>query len=236
MTQPLLLTDRPSYFPSGMHYVYDGRSKRYPRQPLLPDLSTREVLGTDVGSALGRRMIAVGPTDERIRKVIQSRNFLDDPRVTKHFHDELESREKGDRLEAAQARLAIAQKLKEGKLQDLGKMISGHQQKHPSRRIFETNTMGERPIGPRLSRDPDRFQFQDALEEELIDTGQLPAKYVTGPAMADRRGHRFDTTRPRWGEYSHVHTRPTLMLEDMPSHKRRRMHGSGESILFDDDY
>ena len=40
MTQPLLLTDRPSYFPSGMHYVYDGRSKRYPRQPVLPDLST----------------------------------------------------------------------------------------------------------------------------------------------------------------------------------------------------
>ena len=61
MTQPLLLTDRPAYFPSGMHYVYDGRSKRYPRQPVLPDLSTREVLGTDVGSALGRRMIAVGP-------------------------------------------------------------------------------------------------------------------------------------------------------------------------------
>ena len=44
-----------------MHYVYDGRSKRYPRQPVLPDLSTREVLGTDVGSALGRRMIAVDP-------------------------------------------------------------------------------------------------------------------------------------------------------------------------------
>ena len=216
MTQPLLLTDRPAYFPSGMHYVYDGRSKRYPRQPVLPDLSTREVLGTDVGSALGRRMIAVGPTDERIRKVIQSRNFLDDPRVTKHLHDELERREKGDRLEAAQARLAIAQKLKEGKLQDLGKMISEHQKQHPSRRIFQTNTLGERPIGPRLSRDPDRFRFQDALEEELIDTGQLPAKYVTGPAMADRRGHRFDTTRPRWGEYSHVHTRPTLMLEDMP--------------------
>ena len=59
MTQPLLLTDRPAYFPSGMHYVYDGRSKRYPRQPVLPDLSTREVLGTDVGSALGRRMIAM---------------------------------------------------------------------------------------------------------------------------------------------------------------------------------
>ena len=101
MTQPLLLTDRPAYFPSGMHYVYDGRSKRYPRQPVLPDLSTREVLGTDVGSALGRRMIAVGPTDERIRKVMESRNFLDDPRVTKHLHDELEKREKDDRLEAA---------------------------------------------------------------------------------------------------------------------------------------
>jgi len=95
-------------------------------------------------------MIAVGPTDERIRKVIQSRNFLDDPRVTKHLHDELERREKGDRLEAAQARLAIAQKLKEGKLQDLGKMILEHQKQHPSRRIFQTNMMGERPIGPRL--------------------------------------------------------------------------------------
>ena len=231
MTQPLLLKDRPSYFPSGMHYVYDGRSKLYPRQPILPDLSTREVLGTDVGSALGRRMIAVGPTDERIRKVMESRNFLDDPRVTKHLHDELERREKGDRLEAAQARLAIAQKLKEGKLQDLGKMISEHQKQHPSRRIFQTNTMGERPIGPRLDSDA-----RTSLEEQLVDTGQLPAKYVTGPAMADRRGHRFDTTRPRWGEYSHVHTRPTLMLEDMPSHKRRRMHGSGESFLFDDDY
>ena len=230
MTQPLLLKDRPSYFPSGMHYVYDGRSKLYPRQPILPDLSTREVLGTDVGSALGRRMIAVGPTDERIRKVMESRNFLDDPRVTKHLHDELERRERGDRLEAAQARLAIAQKLKEGKLQDLGKMISEHQKQHPSRRISQTNTLGERPIGPRLSRDPDRFRFQDALEEELIDTGQLPAKYVT------EARNRFDTTRPRWGEYSNVHTRPTLMLDDMPSHKRRRMHGSGESILFDDDY
>ena len=75
------------------------------------------------------------------------------PRVTKHLHDELERREKGDRLEAAQARLAIAQKLKEGKLQDLGKMISEHQKKHPSRRVFQTNTMGERPIGPRLESD-----------------------------------------------------------------------------------
>ena len=93
-----------------------------------------------------------------------------------------------------------------------------------------TLDVGERPIGPRLSRDPDRFRFQDALEEELIDTGQIPAKYVT------EARNRFDTTRPRWGEYSHVHTRPTLMLEDMPSHKRRRMHGSGESILLDDDY
>ena len=90
---------------------------------------------------------------------------------------------------------------------------------------------------PLLLKDrPPYFPSGMHYEEQLVDTGQLPAKYVTGPAMADRRGHRFDTTRPRWGEYSHVHTRPTLMLDDMPSHKRRRMHGSGESILFDDDY
>ena len=57
MTQPLLLNDRnPAYFPAGMHYVYDG--KLYPQQPTLPDIATREVLGTVVGSALGRRMIA----------------------------------------------------------------------------------------------------------------------------------------------------------------------------------
>ena len=100
------------------------------------------------------------------------------PRITKNLHEELERREKGDRLEAAQARFAIVQKLKEGKLQDLGKIISEHQKKHPSRRLLQTNTMGERPIGPRLSRDPDRFQFQDALQEELVDSGQIPAKYV----------------------------------------------------------
>ena len=153
------------------------------------------------------------------------------PRITKNLHEELERREKGDRLEAAQARLAIVQKLKEGKLQDLGKIISEHQKKHPSRRLLQTNTMGERSIGPRLDSDT-----RTSLEEELIDTGQLPTKYVTGPGLFGRRGHRFDTTRPRWGEYSHAHTRRNLMLEDMPSNKRRRMHGSGESILFDDDY
>ena len=57
MTQPLPLKDRnPAYFPAGMRYVYGG--KLYPRQPTLPDIATREVLGTDVGSSLGRRMIA----------------------------------------------------------------------------------------------------------------------------------------------------------------------------------
>ena len=53
-------------------------------------------------------------------------------------------------IESARARIAIAQKLKEGKLQDLGKMISEHQKNFPSRRLLQTNTMGERPIGPRL--------------------------------------------------------------------------------------
>ena len=64
---------------------------------------------------------------------------------------------------------------------------------------------------------------------------KLSAEYMQyGPDLPV--GYRFDTTRPRWGEYSHAHTRPNLMLEDMPSNKRRRMHGSGESILFDYDY
>ena len=90
--------------------------------------------------------------------------------------------------------------------------------------------MGERPIGSRLDSDT-----RTSLEEELVDSGQIPPKYtvsVTGWLV----GYRFDTTRPRWGEYSHVHTRPTLMLEDTPNNKRRRMHGSGGTILFDDDY
>eukprot|EP01048_Picozoa_sp_COSAG05_P001923 COSAG05_NODE_71_length_22071_cov_17.527149_4_plen_87_part_00 len=67
-------------------------------------------------------------------------------------------------------KICFAQKLKEGKLQDLGKMISEHQKQHPSRRIFQTNMMGERPIGPRLDS-----YTRTSLEEQLIDTGQLPA-------------------------------------------------------------
>ena len=119
MTQPLLLRDRnPAYFPAGMSYAYDG--KLYPRHPTLPDISTQEVLGTDVGSAHGRRMIAVAPTDEAIRRMAkQGITSSDDPRITKHLHEELERREKKDRSESTRARLAIAQKLKEGKLQDL---------------------------------------------------------------------------------------------------------------------
>ena len=80
--------------------------------------------------------IAVGPTDKALRSEKKSRSFLEDPRITKHLHEELERREKGDRLEAAQARLAIALELKDGKLQDLGKMISEHHKKHPSRRLM----------------------------------------------------------------------------------------------------
>jgi len=124
-----------------MHYVYDGKFGNYPRQPTLPDVATREVLGTDVGSSLGRRMIAVGPTDEALRReknkqFWMARQGFMTPRITKHLHEELERREKGDNLEAAQVRLAIAQELKDGKLQDLGKMISEHHKKHPSRRLM----------------------------------------------------------------------------------------------------
>ena len=68
----------------------------------------------------GRRMIAVAPTDDAIRRMAkQGITSSDDPRITKHLHEGLERREKKDRLESTRARLAIAQKLKEGKLQDL---------------------------------------------------------------------------------------------------------------------
>ena len=113
-----------------MHYVYDGKFGNYPRQPTLPDVATREVLGTDVGSSLGRRMIAVGPTDEALRReknkhfLMSGQGFMT-PRITKHLHEELERREKGDRLEASQARLAIAQKLKEVPVLDLDLSSTG---------------------------------------------------------------------------------------------------------------
>ena len=66
-----------------------------------------------------RRMITVAPTDEALRRkknnqfwmARQGITSLDDPRITKHLHEELERREKGDRLEAAQARFAIVQKI-----------------------------------------------------------------------------------------------------------------------------